>query len=72
MQKKQRDTEKHGAAALKHYSRSCGRNGPQHSLLHAYVGKSQRLSEGRERERLGKIPEREKGMKGKEGKEQQA
>lgn len=50
---------------IKHYSRWCGRNGPRHSLLHAYVGKWQRLSEGREREHLGKIPEREREWKGK-------
>lgn len=54
-----------GAVCYFHYSRSCGRNGPQRSLLHAYVEKSQRLSEGLERGHLGKIPGNEK-RKGKE------
>lgn len=41
-----------------YYSQLFGRNGPQRFLLHAYVGKSQTLSEGLEREHLGKIPGR--------------
>lgn len=49
------------------YSRSCGRNGPQRSLLRACVGKSQKLSEGLEREHLGKIPERDRKGNGRKG-----
>lgn len=46
------------ASCRLYYSQLFGRNGPQRFLLHAYVGKSQMLSEGLEREHLGKIPER--------------
>lgn len=50
-----------GILCCSYYSQLCGRNGPRRFLHHAYVGKLQRLSEGLEREHLGKIPVRGAG-----------
>lgn len=50
-----------GILCCSYYSQSCGRNGPRRFLHHAYVGKLRRLSEGLEREHLGKIPVRGAG-----------